>query len=239
MPAVRYVAIGIRHRALLAASRLLTDWPGSVPAVGVHQFTGAVPFPIILCWSHGQARWQNTGEWWLTYLWTCVLTASPDETGLWPWSVRAELLRRVDQYQWFGGELGLPLEHAAYYCQVSETELTLLVEAGLLPAQGPFPGGRSLWVFCEPRLHAALLQLLGPLPVSELPAAGARVADLAWILTAARRHGVGLAQVLRALGAGVLPAFRTRPSVQLCDVWCEQSQVLAYLERHGPTGDPV
>lgn len=56
--------------------------------------------------------------------------------------------------------------------------------------------------------------------------------DLAVVYGAATPRNVGLAEILGAVHEGSLPAFRTRPSMQLCDLWFDRAAVTSWLDRH-------
>jgi len=130
-------------------------------------------------------------------------------------------------------DLALSWEAAARYCQLNLADLDALAEAGLLRiTYGHFPNGPSRWYFSERALHRSLRGLLRAVPVRSLAEVPAPVADLAWVLAQGTRLNVGIAALLRAVQDGTLPAFRTRPTVQLCDLWFVREAAAAYLEEH-------
>ncbi len=57
---------------------------------------------------------------------------------------------------------------------------------------------------------------------------GVASGDVAWALAQGSGR-ITLVELLRAVRAGVVPAFRARPTVQVCDVWVERTAVAAYL----------
>ena len=72
----------------------------------------------------------------------------------------------------------------------------------------------------------------GHLPVRVL-VEGERVAgDVAWALSHRneRTGVVDRGRAGRAGRAGAMPACRTRPTVQLCDLWFERARVAGYLK---------
>jgi len=97
-------------------------------------------------------------------------------------------------------------------------------------AWGPVSSGPSRWSFSERGLHRSLRAVLGAVPVRPLAEIPAPIADLVWILAQGIRRNLGIATILRAVQDGTLPAFRTRPTVQLCDLWFTCAVATAYLD---------
>jgi len=221
------------HEALVAAWRLLRDWPmpgderdGGVGAGEAPQRGGTPPFPIVLgdcAWKPASAGWfglvqERTAE---GYSWS-----RPDL----PACPAAPCLQRSER--WGGEDLWLGLEEAAMYCQVSPHDLDGLTNAGLIqPTFGPFLGDAPCrWFYSERTLRRGLDTLLGHLPVRALNKIGDPIGDLAWALTYGQGR-IALIDLLRMVRAGTLPAFRARATVELCDVWFECAAIMGYLER--------
>jgi hypothetical protein len=110
------------------------------------------------------------------------------------------------------------------------------------PRRRPTLQHRATWRFTERSLFHALRALLGHLPLCPLrrdpsPGGGPVVGDglrraASWVMGCAERLGLSLTDVLRAVGDGTLPAVRTRPTVQLVDLWFSQATALRYLCEH-------
>jgi len=224
------------HTALAAAWRLLRDWPLAWHAVlqpttrvTAARSGGGIPFPVVLRYQGEEPGWVLTERWWLDLAWDRSAEG-------YPWA-RFDLpvTPAVDcctwAHHWAAADLTLSWEEAACYCQLTLADLDALAEAGLLRAAwGPLPSGPSRWSFSERGLHRSLRAVLGAVPVRPLAEIPAPVADLVWILAQGARRNVGIATILRAVQDGTLPAFRTRPTVQLCDLWFTCEVATAYLE---------
>jgi hypothetical protein len=89
--------------------------------------------------------------------------------------------------------------------------------------------GPGRWFFSELTVQRFLDRVRGHLPVRAL-VEGERVAGgVAWALSH-RDERTGLVDRVRAGRAGAMPACRTRPTVQLCDLWFERARVAGYLK---------
>jgi len=210
------------HAALVAAWRLLRD--------GASWWGAGVPFPIVLSdeAEAGERAWIMAGEGWLRvvgeraaegYRWGHLTRpAFPAVSCLW----HAECWDRED--------LWLRMREAAAYCQVGVRDLEALAGTGLIrPVCGPLTGDAAgRWLFSERTLRRSLEALLGALPVQTRDDVGVASGDVAWALTQGSGR-ITLVELLRAVRAGMVPAFRARPTVQVCDVWVERAATAAYL----------
>ncbi len=226
-PRLHALEIAELHDALVAAWRLLRDWPAHEGA----------PFPLVLDgWDKdrtGRGAWDVAGARWLGlvrdrsaegYVW-----GKPDL----PACPGVPCVRQAER--WGGEDLWLGPEEAAAYCQVSSGDLVTLTEAGLIrPTFGPFLGGTSArWLYSERTVRRSLQELWGPLPVRALMDIDGAVGDVAWAL-GDNRGRVALVELVWAVRAGVIPAFRVRPTVELCDVWFERAAITSTMNaQHG------
>ncbi len=234
-PRLQDLDIADVHDALVAAWRLVRDWPlrwpeligGACAGEGVRR--GEPPFPLVLRSQAGECGWGLASEGWLRlvrdraaegYAWGRLdLPACP------------EVACQGRSERWGREDLLLGPEDAARYCQVGPHDLDALTEAGLIrPAFGPFRlGAPCRWLYSERTLRRALDVLLGRLPMRALGDVDGLVVDVAGVLS--RGDGrLGLVDVMRGVRAGALPAFRARPTIQFCDVWFERAAVAAFLE---------
>lgn len=252
-----YVGVARRHAALLAAWRLLSAWPDTwptaVPAGPQRDSTTSgtgLPYPVVLedgrdpfeppappdregarrrrrPQRRREPQWSFVDGWWLDLVWQRSAEGYPwGRTDL---PAEPEAACRAWRVEWHDEDLGLPLEEAATYCQLRPEALKALADAGVLPGTffplTPWASGR--WRFSERQLSQGLRRLLGVLPVR--PLARGKVVDLAGALRRAAPAGVDLTHVLRAVRDGRLPAFRSRATAQLADVWFASADVLTFL----------
>jgi hypothetical protein len=229
--------VGI-HTALAAAWRLLRDWPlawhavlSPTPRVAASRTGGGIPFPVVLRYQDEKAVWVLAERWWLDLVWDRSAEGYPWARFDLPIAPVADCFRCA--HAWADADLALSFEEAARYCQLNLADLDALAESGLLrEARGPFANDPSRWYFSERALHRSLRALLRTVPVWPLAEIPVSVADLAWVLEQGTRLNLGIAMILRAVQSGALPAFRTRPTVQLCDLWFVRETAAAYLEEH-------
>ncbi len=81
--------------------------------------------------------------------------------------------------------------------------------------------------YCQVGAHD-LDALLRPLQIWALVDVLIVDVDVAWVLS--RGGGrLGLVDVVRVERDGTVPAFRTYPTIQFCDVWLERGAVAAFL----------
>jgi hypothetical protein len=193
-----------------------------------------VPYSVVLRYrgaDDAEPVWVLAERWWLDLLWDraaegypwarCDLKVAP-VAPCYRWA-----------HAWADADLSLSFEEAARYCQLNLADLDALAEAGLLRgACGPFATGPWRWFFSERALHRSLRALLRATPVHPLAEVAGPVVDLAWVLGHGTQLNIGIAEILCAVRDGALPAFRTRPSVQLCDLWFGQEVIADWLEHH-------
>jgi hypothetical protein len=226
------------HTALAAAWRVLRDWPHTWhavlaprPEVTAACSGGGIPYPVVLRYHGGEPQWSLAEQWWLNLAWERSAEGYPWARFDLPIAAVAEGVRWASD--WADADLALSWGEAARYCQLNLADLDALAEAGLLrSASGPFPNSASRWLFAERALHRSLRALLRAVPVRPLAEVSQPVADLAWLLAQATQRHIGIAVLVRAVQAGTLPAYRTRPTMQLCDLWFAQEAATVYLEDH-------
>ncbi len=225
------------HSQLVAAWRLLRDWNTAwhLPLAPTTNVTaarsgGGVPFPVVLRHRQGHPCWTLADPWWLDFVWERATEGYPWARADLAATPATECATRAPHWKW--ADLALTLREAAPYCQLNQADLDVLVESGLAPARGgPFSVVFSRWFFSERTLYRGLRAVLAALPVRALTEVTGPSGDLSWALGCAERRGVGIADLLGAVRAGALPAFRTRPTAQLCDLWFAQAAIVAYLEQ--------
>lgn len=237
-PRLEGVDLVTRHHGLVAAWRLLRDWDTAwsqvVRPTGLVEASrsgAGAPYPVTLVRSGQGPHWILAETAWLRVVWDHTASGYPWRRADLPAYPAAPWEKWL--HAWRRQDLILTLAEAAAYAQLSEGALVALVRGGVLPCAYPLlANDPATWRFSERGLYHAFRALLGHLPVRPFGALPVPAVDLAWVLGYAERMGVGLAAVLQGVGDGSLPAARTRPTVQLIDVWFDQRVAMAYLEEH-------
>lgn len=142
--------------------------------------------------------------------------------------VTAESLLELEQ-KW--ADL-LTLDKAVQFCQISKYTLLDLVAADLLDAAvKPKLEKTGTWRFTRVSLRETMQRIVGHLPLTTLDEAR----DLLTLSECARLlnwSSIGILEVLMAVRAGTLPAYRTKEVLPTFgDIWFQRSDVLDFTLR--------
>jgi predicted site-specific integrase-resolvase len=126
----------------------------------------------------------------------------------------------------------LTLSQAAAHCGTTADGVLALVEAGLVPATRHRHAGQSMWGFMAADLDAALVRLIGAVPMRPAPPPTATGAERT--LTVKQMQGVvsgaslRLPDLLVAIRDGVLPAQRVRRTLEVSSLRVALADALAF-----------